>query len=183
MFFLPAEFSVAGIAKRDVPLIFVSVVLAFSIFYYIWIELTYINFTYELRDADIVIREGVFTRKTTVIPYVTIQDINSERTILERILGLATLEIETAGSSRIASETFIPGISNKDELIAEIMRRVQLAKGESHQSSNSKLQTTEALLEAILQELKILSSKIDKLGIKDSKRSAFEDYEAFKKRR
>ena len=126
---VPGEFSIIGISKGDAPIFIIVAAVLLCAPVYFWIELTYSNFTYELRQSDIVVREGVFTRKTTVIPYVTIQDISSERTVLERALGLATLEIETAGSSRIASETLIPGISNKDSLIAEIMRRVQSAKG------------------------------------------------------
>ncbi|MCX8197680.1 MAG: PH domain-containing protein [Candidatus Micrarchaeota archaeon] len=182
---LPAEFSVAGLHKNDLPLAIILLAAIAAIPLYLWVELVYRNFTYELRQSDIIIREGVLTRKTTVIPYVTIQDINSERTVVERLLGLATIEIETAGSSRIASETFIPGIANKDALIAEIMQKVQLAKGEAP-SEPSKSEAE--LLQAILQELKTLSSKMDKLGFSKNnphirKKSAFEEYQEFKKKR
>lgn len=132
-----------------------------------WVGLIYQNFTYELTDSDIVIREGVITRKTTVIPYGRIQDIRTERTLIERFLGLATLEIETAGSSKVASETLIPGIANKNEVISEIMRMVEKAKsgdGLSGTGQQEKAPGLDAAMAEVLKELKTISSKLDTLG-------------------
>lgn len=175
---------------------------------YLWVGLIYENFTFELADKDIIIREGVITRKTTVIPYARIQDIRTERTLIERLLGLATLELETAGSSKVASETLIPGIANKNELISELMERVEKAKGggglgeEARQGEPS--EAAPAVLSEILVELKNISSRMESLislterqangktaakgrnsekgAKKEPKESAFDEYSKFKKR-
>lgn len=124
---------------------------------YAWLDLVYRNFTYELGEREIIIRQGVVTRKNTIIPYATIQDITTERSLLERMLGLATLEIETAGSMRLASQTDLPGIADKDTLIHEIMARVEKAKGTMGAEGKQQGLDTAQLLAEILHELKSIS--------------------------
>jgi uncharacterized membrane protein YdbT with pleckstrin-like domain len=128
---------------------------------YLWIHLEYISFTYELTEKELVIRQGILTRKTIVIPYEKIQNVNSTRTVLERLLGLATLTIETAGTNVGASEAFLPGITKKDILIKEIMGKVEQTKKEKNE--NQKVNNPEDLLNNILKELIRLNEKIDKI--------------------
>jgi uncharacterized membrane protein YdbT with pleckstrin-like domain len=175
-FVMPSEFSILGIQRQNVFLTSLFVITVVIILIYIWIELIYRNFTYEFGENDIIVREGVITRKTTVIPYITIQDISSERNLLERMLGLATLEIETAGSSREASEAFLPGVSNKDALIREIMDKVQQAKARQEKVQKENDNKIENLLSEILKELKNLSSKFEKSSL-------FEEYQKFKNKK
>ncbi|MCX8174704.1 MAG: PH domain-containing protein [Candidatus Micrarchaeota archaeon] len=186
--------SIAGLSDLAFAVLFLlAILLLAGLPVYLWLELTYRNLTYQLTEREIVIREGVLARKTTVIPYDKIQDISSTRSLFERLVGLATLEIETAGSSRTASETLLPGIANKDEFISEVMRRVESTKPKEgasqkeHQPSPS-----EALLSEILKELKTISLKLDSLSKESQKRPAlkpertgasiFEEYGQFKKR-
>jgi len=93
-----------------------------------WVHMNYVNFTYELAAEEIIIREGVFTRKRTVIPYARIQNISTERTVLERALGIATLNIETAGSNPGISEGILPGIASYEKVIGEIMGKVERSR-------------------------------------------------------
>ena len=98
---------------------------------YAWVHMNYINFTYELASGDVVIREGVFTRKRTVIPYGRIQNITTQRTVLERAFGIATLSIETAGTNPGVSEGILPGISEYEKVIGEIMEHVETKRRSS----------------------------------------------------
>ena len=201
--------SIFGISHLLFPvfsLIALAALIALPI--YLWVGLIYENFTFELTDKDIIIREGVITRKTTVIPYARIQDIRTERTLIERMLGLATLELETAGSSKVASETLIPGIANKNELISELMELVEKAKGgtglgEESGRDAASAGAAPAVLSEILLELKTITSRMESLitiaegqanvkaapksrnndkGKKEPKESEFEEYSKFKKR-
>lgn len=203
--FFPAN-AIFGLSHLLFPIAFLAalaVLIALPV--YLWIGMIYENFTFEFTDKDIIIREGVITRKTTVIPYARIQDIRSERTLVERLLGLATLEIETAGSSKVASETLIPGIANKNELIAELMELVERAKGGTGLGEEARLgaapSAAPAVLSEILEELKSITSRMDSLialaggqsnpakgrnnekaAKKEPKESAFEAYDKFRKR-
>lgn len=106
--------------------LFIALFVAGPIYAYNHIE--YMSFTYELAPKEIIIRQGVFTRQTAVIPYARIQNINTQRTVLERLMGLASLGIDTAGTNPNMSEGLLPGVSKKDELIREIMDRVEKEK-------------------------------------------------------
>jgi len=131
----------------------------FGLAVYWWLHMHYLNFTYEIGDKELIVREGVLTRKTTVIPFGRIQDITSERTLAERMLGLATIEIETAGSSKLASSMMIPGIANKDALISEIMGMVQKIRSTNGTDAEVHHVSSEKLLAEILHEIRGLSAK------------------------
>jgi len=203
------ENAVFGMSHLLFPIFFlIALAVLVALPVYLWVGMIYENFTFELASKDIIIREGVITRKTTVIPYARIQDIRTERTLIERLLGLATLELETAGSSKVASETLIPGIANKNELIAELMELVEKAKGgglgEESQQGAASAGAAPAVLTEILVELKNISSRMESLislterqsgsknapkgrnnekgAKKEPKESEFEEYSKFKKR-
>ncbi|MFA6328260.1 MAG: PH domain-containing protein [Candidatus Micrarchaeia archaeon] len=160
-FMLPDASLTFGISKPDLIVLTIAFPIVFGLIIYFWLHVHYLNFTYELGDKELKVREGVITRKTTVIPFERIQDITSERTLGERMLGLATIEIETAGSSKLASSMMIPGIANKDVLISEIMAMVQKARARNGGDAESRHTPTEKLLADILHEIKGLSEKFD----------------------
>jgi len=158
--FMPADVTILGLHKMVFPMaLFFLIAAAAGIPLYAWFYLTYDRLTFELAENDLVLREGVLTRKSTVIPYEKIEDLSSERTLFERMLGLATIEVETAGRSHPGSEMVIPGISNKDELISELLMIVNAKKAKA--PSEPGKPSSEQLLADILKELKTLSSKFD----------------------
>lgn len=186
--------ALAGINQSNGIFILPLIVLLFGVLLYGWLELIYRNFTYEYGEREFVIRQGVMTRKTTVIPYAAIQDIASERSLLERALGLATLEIETAGSAHLASEITLPGISNKDALISHLMQFVEKAKSARGMEAMQEGADAGQLLAGILKELKFISYQLHAMGKKmeaqpsakeekkGEKQGEFESYEKFRKR-
>ena len=80
---------------------------------------------FELRDDDLYIKRGVFTRTTTVVPFVRVQHVDSRRSPLERALGLATVVVYTAGSR--SSDVAIPGLTpTRAEALQESLRRLAI---------------------------------------------------------
>ncbi|OUJ19401.1 putative membrane protein YdbS containing bPH2 domain [Methanonatronarchaeum thermophilum] len=63
---------------------------------------------YEVRDDSLYLKRGVFTRVKTIVPYARIQHVDTQRSVLERILNLSTLVVYTAGSR--GSDVNIPGL-------------------------------------------------------------------------
>ena len=156
-------------------LLFLIIFVAGPLYFYHHIE--YMSFTYELGPGEFIIRQGVFTRESVVIPYERIQNINTRRTLLERFLGLASLVIDTAGTNPNAAEGLLPGVSNKDALISEIMGRVEKEKarggrpfeaaGASRPQSGAlgeDLPSERQLLADILKEIVQLKHGIQALG-------------------
>lgn len=64
--------------------------------------------TYKLREQDICYSSGLFFRKTVCQPILRIQHIELSRGPIERLVGLATLQVFSAGGS---AHTFkVPGL-------------------------------------------------------------------------
>lgn len=69
--------------------------LTYSIFYY----LKFIFYIDKEREAFI-LKKGVFSSDVVNIPFAKIQQVNFKRNILQRILGVYSIEIDTAGSQQ-----------------------------------------------------------------------------------
>ncbi|MFP3950123.1 MAG: PH domain-containing protein [Candidatus Micrarchaeia archaeon] len=120
--------SLLGISKEMFPLFFFTLVIILLLPYMVWIELNYHNYTYQFRKKRIVIRKGVLNKERTVIPYTQIQNININRNVLQRALGIATIKIETAGTNPWESEGIIDGIGDYHSFIQHTMELVELSK-------------------------------------------------------
>lgn len=151
LFLLGIDSPIQGLSRFQFAVLlflFMLVFIAAPIYAYLHIE--YMSFTYELGEKEFIIRQGVFTRNTIVIPYARIQNINTQRTVLERMLGLASLLIDTAGTNPQAAEGLLPGVSNKDALVREIMDKVEKARAEDGLNSSYKAGSSNASLPSSL---------------------------------
>ncbi len=102
-----------------------AVALAAYLFY---IELKYRNYFYILGEEEIVIRSGVFNSERVLIPYIRIQNMNAIREVHQRILGTATIKIETAGGNPGEAEGYLPAVNDHEKLMAEISERMEAAR-------------------------------------------------------
>ena len=50
-------------------------------------------------DEQVIVRQGVLTRAVKHVPYRTVTNITVKRGVIDRWLGLGTLDIQTAGMS------------------------------------------------------------------------------------
>src|SRR6056297_1447282 len=64
---------------------------------------------YQLREHDLSLRSGVIRHRTETIPFSRIQHVSVGRGVIERFLGLATLEVSSAGP-----DIAVPGLSLAD---------------------------------------------------------------------
>ncbi|WP_089869579.1 PH domain-containing protein [Halogranum rubrum] len=71
---------------------------------------------YEVRGDSLYLERGVLTRVRTVVPFVRIQHVDSARGPVERVLGLASTVVYTAGSR--GADVRVPGLTadGSDEL-------------------------------------------------------------------
>jgi len=106
----------------------VLIVVVFAALAFIWAKLTYHFYRYELTDLGFRKESGVIYKRYVTIPYSRIQNVDINRGILARLLGLSDLQIQTAGMSASISrhgamgagaEGRLPGVSKED---AELLR-------------------------------------------------------------
>lgn len=93
------------------PYIFLILIAIFLWFGFSFWNIFKLQQTYgfALREKDILYRRGFLTNKTTVVPFNRIQHVSTTRGILDKYLGITTLNIFTAGGS--GSDIKIPGLT------------------------------------------------------------------------
>ncbi len=71
----------------------------------------YRSWGYLERDDDLVVRHGVLFRQVTVVPYGRMQFIDVSAGPIDRLFGLATVQLHTAAA---ASDARIPGLAQAE---------------------------------------------------------------------
>ncbi|NLG51998.1 MAG: PH domain-containing protein [Chloroflexi bacterium] len=70
----------------------------------------YRSISYELGEEDIIVRKGIITKTETMVPYRMVTNVSVKRGPMDRLLGMGTLEVHTAGYSQQAkAEADLPG--------------------------------------------------------------------------
>ncbi len=98
-YFLPADWLSLSITG------FLALLFAIR---YIDIVLKQVYYGYALREKDVVYRRGYMVNKITVIPFNRIQHVAISRSFFDKLFGVASLQIFTAGGS--GSDINIPGL-------------------------------------------------------------------------
>ena len=70
--------------------------------------LQYRGWGFQLRQHDLLVRRGVVTQQYVAVPLARIQQVGTSSGPFERLLGLTTLVVRTAGTR--AARTQIPGL-------------------------------------------------------------------------
>ncbi|MCX6666191.1 MAG: PH domain-containing protein [Euryarchaeota archaeon] len=96
------------------------------------------NYHFEVGSERITITRGVIGKRVANIPYERVQNVNIWRGVLDRIFGLYSIEIETAGASnvrgsggygtRMNAEGTIQGVINPQPIVEYIIAK---SKGRS----------------------------------------------------
>lgn len=90
----------------------------FMVFCFIWAKLSYKYYKYELTENGFKKESGVIYKKYVTIPYDRIQNIDINRGIISRMLGLSDLQIQTAGFSAVMGNNMARGIGAEGRLPA-----------------------------------------------------------------
>ena len=101
-----------GVGRLAVDLPIWAPPAAFAVVFLIGVGLAFARYRiwrYEVRDDALYLERGVFTRVRTVVPFVRIQHVDSSRSPLERLLGLASTVVYTAGSR--GDDVMVPGLT------------------------------------------------------------------------
>lgn len=107
--------------------------LVFATFFFAGVihsVLRYRIWRFRLREDSLYLERGVFRRVRTVVPYVRIQHVDVSRGPVERIFGLATTVVYTAGSR--GADVSIPGLSpdRADDLQTRLKQLAIAAEGD-----------------------------------------------------
>ena len=119
---------------------------------HLWIK----NLSYFIRDDRITIQSEILTKKEKNIPYRSITDFALVRGPFDRILGIGTIKVQTAGQSAEGYEGNLSGLLDYEPLHADLREKLKFLHpiSESATTSEPIKQTHDSVLIQILKELK-----------------------------
>ena len=124
---------------------------------------------YSIEEERITIYKGILTKMQQNIPYRAITDFMLHRSLYDRMLGLASIRIQTAGQTHSPTgyEGNLAGLINGDNLLGELRERVQKylpAMKESILPENEDLISSQQFLQEILKELQAIRKKMSHIS-------------------
>jgi putative membrane protein len=138
--------------KLHLILSFIALVLVIGVIAY----LKYFNFTFYLdhNKNEFIIQEGVFNKTNTTVQLYKIQQVNITQNLLQRVINVYSLEVDTAGSND--KEGRIKAISH--ELAVELKsallhNELQVQTNELRADENEKTNSSEPFLKISLLSL------------------------------
>ena len=104
--------------RTDYLWIFLLILSSLLLFQFIYSYKSYLNYQFYIKKDALCLDHGVFKKSNLEIPFYRIQNISIEQNIIQRILGVVGLKIDTAGAK--SSEVRIKALS---EMMANDLKR------------------------------------------------------------
>jgi membrane protein YdbS with pleckstrin-like domain len=154
LIFAPVEVSISFI----IPLIIIVIFTAY------WIPKYYESIVYKLTNDKIIWRRGVWFKKTGVVPYNRITNIDITQGPISRKFKIASLKIQTAGYSgqQANAEIKIEGMEQFEELREMLMRFVIGKKPVSVENYDDDNNIEQQILHELIKIRKLLETVSDK---------------------
>ena len=136
------------------------------VLFHIWARLYYDSMWYQLHDDEMRWKRGVIFRRTGIVPYNRVTNIDIKQGPVMRPLGISTVSIQTAGySGKGVPEISIEGIVHAEELRELIRTMVRVCSGGDGTGSGGTA-TPQAMkpadLQQVLEELKAVRALLEK---------------------
>lgn len=97
------------------PLIFGPLLVLYAFVLYVTAVIIYRNYYFEVNGSSFRKEYGILHKFDVTIPFNRIQNVNITRSLSDQILGLARIDIESAGSSAITKRNIAGGSKTKSE--------------------------------------------------------------------
>ncbi len=88
------------------------------------------SLAYEVQDDEVIVRAGIWTKSVKHVPYRTVANLTVKRDILDRWLGIGTLNIQTAGmSGTTGAEESLVGLTDVQEVYEIVVTELRRFRG------------------------------------------------------
>jgi len=122
-----------GIGVRGAMIIFIVVATADVAWWVPAMLLTgpyYRSLSYEIRDDEVIVHAGIWTKSVKHVPYRTVTNLTVKRDILDRWLGVGTLNIQTAGmSGTTGAEESLVGLADVQGVYESVVTKLRRFRG------------------------------------------------------
>ncbi|MBN1230495.1 MAG: PH domain-containing protein [Anaerolineales bacterium] len=91
----------------------------------------YNSIHYEIHEDEVIVHIGIITKSIKHVPFRTVTNITAKRGLLDRMLGIGSLEIQTAGMSgqKTAAEEQLVGLPNVQEIYELVAMKLRKFRG------------------------------------------------------
>ena len=123
----------------------------------------YRSLSYEVQEDEVIVRAGIVTRSVKNVPYRTVTNLTVKRGLLDRWLGLGTVDIQTAGMSGTNNvEQSLVGLENAQEVYDLVVRELRRFRGTATEGVGDVTVPASAdTLTAILDEVRAIRKALD----------------------
>jgi putative membrane protein len=137
-------------------LIFVLLFLALLVVHTI---LYFLHFYFYLENDEFILKKGYLRKQTLSIPIERIQSVNTKQNLIQQLLNVVTLEIDTAGTAgkELKIHALDSSVSN------ELQEQLQVVKKSNRTTEDTQTQQAETAKEKLL--LKLTPTDLLKIGI------------------
>lgn len=103
-----------------------------------WQLAYYRRFEYTITEDTFDIDSGVLSRRSREIPYGRIQNVDIRQNVLQRVLGIAEVRLETAGGGETEAQLKYVGLPAAEHVQEEVSRRKRGDSGDSEAASTDR---------------------------------------------
>jgi uncharacterized membrane protein YdbT with pleckstrin-like domain len=90
----------------------------------------YRSLRYEIQDDEVVVHAGIWTKSVKHVPYRTVTNLTVKRDVLDRWLGLGTLNVQTAGmSGQTGAEEHLVGLAEVQDVYDGVATELRRFRG------------------------------------------------------
>lgn len=152
-------------AVKIIWMIGIGLVLIMWVFSYPIVQLWIKNLEYIIRKDRVTIHKGILTKTQQNIPYRSITDFALKRGPYDRIIGIGSIKIQTAGQSHQPSgyEGSLSGLLDYETLHTELREKMKILHpvSDSLTTSEPVNKSDDNILGQILEEIKKISQSIE----------------------
>lgn len=146
---LGRDFSILGLNYWDWGYIIALIFLVFSYF-------QYRRFFFYVQEENFIIEKGVFKQEKLSVPFARIQSVNTRQNVVQRLLNLVGLKVDTAGS--IQQEIVISALSKAyAKELQEFLMEQKYAMASTEGAEEIQLEEAEQRLNASVKSKPLLS--------------------------
>lgn len=90
----------------------------------------YRSLSYEIQDDEVIVHAGIWTKSVKHVPYRTVTNLVVKRDVVDRMLGIGTLNIQTAGmSGQTGVEESLAGLSDVQSVYDTVAQELRRFRG------------------------------------------------------
>ncbi len=124
----------------------------------------YNRLRYEIHEDEVIVHIGLITQSVKHVPFRTVTNIEVKRGPLDRLFGIATLNIQTAGASgSTTAEETLAGLADVDEVydrVARALRRFRSALSPDQAGEDEPHLSDSEVMWALLDEVRKIHAAI-----------------------